>query len=304
MRMPLAAGLLCGLAVGLSDVAGPGNGFAVGGESPQGPIRVDVASGRTLSGELDAKTDRQTLWLRWTRGSASIRQPIPWQRIVRIHVGDQVLSGIDFVRTFDVPEAAPALAGDKAAGELCIRGKPATTAWELRGPEANAIGPASRFGPQASQVRSLAIEVQVANWNSGVEVDGLVVDVYPLDAVGRMMPVRGTLEVDLIGHQATRARPGRTFPQIGRWMQPVALTDFGASGARYHLAFQHIHPESEFSLAPFGVVHARLSVPGEGVFEASAAAVRIRPYSAVRDQLQRATGQRFFPQERTAAGLR
>ena len=45
-------------------------------------------------------------------------------------------------------------------------------------------------------------------------------------------------------------------------------------------------------------------MPGQGVFAATESTVRIRPYSAVRDALERATGNRFLPQEKTGDGRR
>ena len=47
-----------------------------------------------------------------------------------------------------------------------------------------------------------------------------------------------------------------------------------------------------------------LTVKGPDGFEASADMVRIRPYSAVRDHLQQATGHRFFHHEHTGDGRR
>ncbi len=73
---------------------------------------------------------------------------------------------------------------------------------------------------------------------------------------------------------------------------------FGADGAIFKLPFQAVHPEFDLNYGPWGVVHAKLSVPGNGAFETSASMVRIRPYSAVRDESQQITGQRFFDVER------
>jgi hypothetical protein len=91
---------------------------------------------------------------------------------------------------------------------------------------------------------------------------------------------------------------------LGHWERPVDPGDFGPGGAVYRLPFQEVHPELDTSMAPRGAVHARLSVPGQGTFEATSSMVRIRPYSAIRDALQRETGFRFFPQEWTQDGRR
>jgi hypothetical protein len=80
----------------------------------------------------------------------------------------------------------------------------------------------------------------------------------------------------------------------------VAITPehFTSAGAVCQIAFQAVHPEFDLDLRAHGVVHARFSVPGEGVFEASTE-TRLRGYSALRDQLQLQTGRRFFAGEYT-----
>jgi hypothetical protein len=62
------------------------------------------------------------------------------------------------------------------------------------------------------------------------------------------------------------------------------------------LAFQDVNPEFGKNLGPHGAIHATLSVPGQGTFEATGD-TRIRPYSLIRDRLQQTTGRRFFPEE-------
>ncbi len=72
---------------------------------------------------------------------------------------------------------------------------------------------------------------------------------------------------------------------------------FGPAGAIIKLPFQAPQPDFDLRLGPYGLVHARLSLPGNGSFEASQGMLRIRPYSAVRDQQQQLNGERFFDVE-------
>ena len=111
------------------------------------------------------------------------------------------------------------------------------------------------------------------------------------------MPVNGSLEVELIGRSTGAAIPSQPFSRLAYWSQPVRVADFGVNGAVYRLPFQGTHPEYDTNVASRGAVVARLSVPGQGTFQATASTVRIRPYSPVRDQLQQATGRRFFDVE-------
>jgi len=263
-----------------------------------GPIAVEVASGRTFTGQCDPRTDETQLWLRRQQGSAAVLRPIRWDRVVRAHVAGAELSGEEFLGLIkrlrrEAPVRAEAVAGQKS---IVIKGAAEPTAAPAP------AGLAAQALPEAPQVRSLAIEAGIANWDANVEVDGLVVRIFPLDATGALVPVRGTLEVELIGRRTGATRLPQPFERIGQWAQAVRLEDFGPNGAVYRLPFQGVHPEFDLTVASRGAVHARLSVPGGGTFEATASTVRIRPYSAVRDQLQQINAQRFFPQEATGDG--
>ena len=66
----------------------------------------------------------------------------------------------------------------------------------------------------------------------------------------------------------------------------------------FKFPFQGVQPEFDLNVGPYGLVHARLSIPGNGSYETSQALVRIRPYSSVRDQSQQINGNRFFDVER------
>jgi hypothetical protein len=139
----------------------------------------------------------------------------------------------------------------------------------------------------------------LGKWGPGVDADGLVVEVSPLDAQGELVPAQGTVDIELTGQGASQTAGGE-FATLGRWVQSVWPEDFGYRGARCRLPFQAVQPEFDLRWAPKGIVHVRLSVPGDGVFEASAAMTRIRPFSEVRDNYQETTGRRFLPNERTS----
>lgn len=155
------------------------------------------------------------------------------------------------------------------------------------------------------RVASLWIDAWVANWDSDVEVDGLIVEVQPIDADGWLVPVRGTLVANLIGIEDGIVRRKDPFVRMGRWSKSVEPEDFGGYGslaagpARYKLPFRSFHPEFDLALKSKAALNVRLSVPGHGVFEATESSVRIRPHSQIRDMRQQLRGARFFPLERT-----
>lgn len=259
-------------------------------------VTVELASGRTLAGLIDARTDAALLWLRWERGAAVLSRPIEWNRVVKARVAGQELSGVEFLRLVKTVrvEVPPRVKNTAVGNTIVIKGS--SDAAEA------AIAPASAVISATPRVQSLAIEAAVANWDAAPAVDGLLVRVYPLDATGAVIPVQGLLEVELMGRCTGAVIPSQPFSRLASWSQPVCAADFGAGGAVYRLPFQGIHPEFDTNVAPRGAVLARLSVPGQGTFETTASTVRIRPYSAVRDQLQQATGQRFFENENPGTG--
>lgn len=266
---------------------------------PDSVLRVEVASGRHFVGAVDRQTDAECLYLRSVQGVMQVVRPIEWRRIVRAEIAGMSLS-------------AEQLRNEVQEVQRRLPPAPASTPRAAPGPVAMPASANRQAVPQVlpknipsadRHVRSLALEATLANWDADVESDGLVVRIYPLDDQGQVVPVDGSLELELV---APRSGP-RSDPsppvQIGRWVRRTRPDDFQASGpfadgARYRLEFQAIHPEFDRQVTAGGLLHARLSVPGQGTFEATTSTVRIRPYSAARDWLEQATGRRFLPSER------
>lgn len=292
MRQVVSIILLCGL-----FLLPRGAGRLVMGQVPAAgrhprSVTVELADGRAFTAEVDPQTDATHLWLRWSRGSATLLRPIRWEEVERLDLGDELVSSSAF------REATIKLR--QAAGQSRPSiGQPITIV--VKGPDnRSAADPSTDSGRQrAGDVRSLAIDVRTANWDGNVEVDGLVVDVYPLDATGRPVLVNGTLDVRLIVQHTGVVKRKQPFSTEGRWTRTVRHENFGPNGASYRLPFGRFHPQFDRRSSAYGAVHARLSVPGKGVFEATETTVRIRPYGLLRDELQQATGRRFFHVERT-----
>ena len=148
-------------------------------------------------------------------------------------------------------------------------GSPATadTGADNRPPAAAPAAPPCR-------VRSLAIQASLGHWGPGTAPDGLILNVAPLDDLGDVLPVDATIEVDLTGELVGADRPSYPFLRIGRWTQWVRAGDFGPQGAVVKLPFSGTPPEFDPRLGTWGNVHARLSVAGQGVFEASQSTTR------------------------------
>jgi len=286
-------------------IVGPGQISAaeqLGTTAAGSQLTVSVASGRVFNGEVDPQTDRDLLWLRVGDGPIVIRRPIDWERVVRIRQGEKELSP-DELRALahaskDATNAAllpapPVPAEDWTTARTWLTAPSTAPA----GDRTNPSGGAAQIGsPQAS---SLQIDAELGHWTAGVDPSGIVVCIHPTTADGALLPIDGTLAVDLIGQTPASQGQGDGLSTLGRWTQAVRVADFGPLGAVYQFPFQAVHPDFDLELRAHGLVHARLSVPGQGTFEASQAMVRLRPYSAVRDRLQQNTGSRFAPIEQT-----
>jgi hypothetical protein len=131
----------------------------------------------------------------------------------------------------------------------------------------------------------------------------LILDVLPISADGYLTPTSGTVEVELFAPQKRSfslvpLSGGDTLERVERWTKRVDLADFSVNGARLKLPFGAVHPEFDLDWIGVGLVHVRLVVPGDGVFDDSLDGLRIRPYAPLRDRHEMQTGRRFLPTER------
>jgi hypothetical protein len=249
-------------------------------------LTVQLASGRKFTGLVDPRTSTQRLVLRFERPGSILRRPIEWERIVAARAGDEM---IDVARLREVAEEMKSKAEDKG---------PRT---EDRGQTTDDSGQETTMDNQP-WIAAIAIDPRLANWDGDVETDGLIVDVFPLDAEGYLAAASGWVEAELFAqqrrvfHHAPQSR-GETLERVERWTAHVSPADFDARGVRLKLPFGAVHPEFDLDWNAVGLVHVKFSAPGHGVFEDSRDAVRIRPFAPLRDELQMSTDRRFVPTE-------
>ncbi len=272
-------------------------------------VTVQLKNGRKVSGEVDFRTSDELLWLRISDPGIVLRSAFAWQQVDSVLHRGQKLSAKEFgARTPHLKSKLPENFFSTNRQPVVVR--PDADLSQI--PSANQqAGQAGRplDGDQQSysnrRVQSLHIEAVVANWDGDVETDGLRIFVYPLDAVGRVVPVNANLRLKLFGQRfapttARRWRRNQPFPELETWSVRVRKSDFDEErGAVYDLRFRRFHPEIDVDIAPDALLNARLSVPGNGSFDASDANVNLRPLSQFRDELQLGTGRRFLRREYT-----
>lgn len=278
-------------------------------------VAVELTSGRRFAGRIDPRSDRDALWLRFERGSASVARRIQWHRIVRAEVdGDAV----------PVPDLADSVARmehivprhEEPPADTAPLPAPTSTSTEAPDVVVTRSQSDRRSQPQLPlppvttrppRVASILADAWLANWDGDVEHDGIVVQVVPLDTGGQAIPVSGKLEVFLIGprvrrfHEAPQAR-GVKFDHLGHWVRTVRTDDSQQGHVAFELPFQATHPEFDPRLGSHAFVSVRLTVPGSGTFQRTIDHVRIRPNSPLRDYKQFHYSSRWLAVEQTGRG--
>jgi hypothetical protein len=259
---------------------------------------VQLADGRVVTGVVDDATTSEVLWLRSTEPGIVIQSGFPAGGIAQITSQGEALDAREFLGR--AAETASALSEEFWSTYWAVTlpaGWPHAAAVAPCGMASIAPGP---FFP--TRVAAVRIEARAANWDADPETDGLLVEVIPLDAFGRLIPANGSLTLSLYGRAVqyfTGQRRDReaAFPEIARASFPVQPPDFLAGPAVYKLPYRGLHPESKFGVAWYGLVNARLSVPGAGTFSASDDTVSLRASSWMRDAHQTQRGSRYLPAE-------
>jgi hypothetical protein len=262
------------------------------GDDPQDAIVVCLVSGRVMTAKIDARTDTEQLWLRWESTGAEVLRPIQWEFVSTAEIKGNKISGNDFLELVcQIRREVPAqLAANPPMKNIVMLGPSSVDTSKL-----NTVSNQLKT-VKPPPVEWLKVEAGPARWDNYSETDGMRICISPIDAHGEVAAVCGTLDVDLIAEQSGAVRLPNPFNRIGHWSQSVKPADFGPYGAVYRLPFQDVNPEFSRQLRAQGAIHATLSIPGQGTFEATDDA-RIRPYSLIRDRLQQTTGERFFPVE-------
>ncbi len=255
-------------------------------------LTVKLSSGRQFSGAVDNRTDAKSLWLRYGTDGITVLRPIDWKRVVSANHQNQDVP-LDQLRQL----AFQIKTEEQPAPPLNAAPKPVATNSMLTQSER-----ARRALGAAPRIRSVQFDAFLANWDADVEADGLVVDVLPLSGSGRLTAINGTVQIELFALQKRRFQDiprgrGTVSTRIGSWSRRFSADQVGASGLRFKLPFQAIHPEFNGRVGTHGLVHVRLVAPGHGVFEHSQDAIRIRTFAPLRDHLERNGRDRFLPSE-------
>src|SRR5581483_5174319 len=176
----------------LTIVGVPAIGTFVCAAEPQ--VVVHVASGRQFEGVIDGTSGNEQLVLRMEHTGITIRRPIRWERVTGASVDGQPVE-VATLRArvqgsgFRVQESG--ISGQKLSPRKI----------EMRGNTSSPPATDETNPVELPRVTMVTFDAAVANWDADVETDGLLIDVVPLDIDRRLVPVSGTLEVELYAPQ-------------------------------------------------------------------------------------------------------
>ncbi len=263
------------LAVVLVVFAG---GAQVAEATSPGRVWVVSRSGKLLTGRLDSKTDDTRLWVRRESEQIVLTSSVAWDKVVEARLDGKP------IEVAALKEQREWLASELPFGFL------AQTA------------PVNRLAHplQSKPVRitNIEIEAAVVNLDRDVEPDGIELVVAVVDVHGHNVPIRGTLQVRLLGEHNDPHTGRVQIKTLQRWSQQVSVDDFVDGVARYALPFRTVRPGFELDLGPHALVNARLGAFGHGNYEASAP-LPLRLWNPFRDRLQFIEGSRFARDELT-----
>ncbi len=254
--------------------------FAVG--ELRAAVTIQIAEGRVLRGEVDARTTEQHLWIRQEENRITLATQVSWSSVTAAAIDGKN------VEVSELLERWPQLASSGSANNLV----------EAMNLDAGLDEPclAPRHAPR--RIVAIEIEAYLVNLDRDVEPDGLELAIAAFDDRGDSVPVRGSLTARLVGERDEKRSGKIRFEELQRWSQPVELDDFQEGIASYPLRFRLVRPEFDFELIPYALLNVRLGISGEGNFEASIP-VMIRHFNPFRDQLQKYVRSRFLPEELT-----
>jgi hypothetical protein len=266
----LATLLLLGIGASVSNL-----------QADEGLLTVRLASGREFTARVDARTNEELLWLRFSSGGGNLLRPVAWSRITAARTGTNEIEITDL-----------AAACDKLKSTSPSRKAPA------------GVAPAASLTASPTSVAFIRISAWMANWDADVEPDGICLQLEPRDAQGEVVAASGTADVELF---APRARKFHEAPQSGgwstelveRWTENVTEEKIGPQGVVLKLPLGAIHPDFSAGVDRWGLIHVRFVVPGSGVFEQSLDGVHLRSWSPVRERLYQQSGRRYFSTEGT-----
>jgi hypothetical protein len=271
--MRFSAVRLCGLLFSL---------FAASAVHAENELLIQTANGRLLKGAMDIRTDGESLWIRRTEGNIILTSSVKWSEIESAELAGQSISVTELAERSDKLATAA----------------PATFLSEFERPVAQSTPMTLARYHREISITNIEIEATLVNLDRTVESDGLLVAIAALDQFRNAHAVRGSLSARLVVERLDFHTGEVSFEEFGRWTKSVSERDFHEGIAEFPFRFRRYSPEFDWELCTAALLNVRLSVHGQGNFEASIP-IAIHEYNPIRDEMRNWRGSRFFRDELT-----
>lgn len=217
-------------------------------------VVIELKDGRSIRGSVDRnRSDTERLWIQQVADvladDLSVSSGFPWENIAQIRL-DQAGSTAQLEPRRYRTTYRPANVGEGF-----------TTAVWGGGPV-----PRSRTSHAPTQVRAVAFESALANWDRDSAIDGMLLTLYPLDEQRRFVPARGIVYATL--HTWERDGSQTRLVPSERWSEHVQARNIFSDGIEIQLPFRQLRDARERFLRDSGLLVVRYSVPGLGSFRA------------------------------------
>jgi hypothetical protein len=244
-------------------------------------VAVTLSSGRTFTGTVDRLTNNDTLWLRMAVDEAVVRRPIAKDAVRSLQTASGPVTWTDVLKL-----AADDHVQESTAGERVVANR-ASASRDTQRPSVIAQAPA--------RVATLRADAQVGHWDADAPLDGLLVYVTPLDALGRPLAVTGTVEITWTGFRPRStidppSRGEKITMTLGNWTETLPAADDAHPPYLLRLPFQQFDPDREPNVPNYSLVHVKLIVPGHGIYSTTVDGVRVRQWAPFRDALRHVDG--------------
>jgi hypothetical protein len=256
-----------------------------GSTEAQQSVKLVLSNQRSIVGIVDQATNESHLALRSSSDRIALTSSFPWSQIRSIQTESQTLTG-QAAQQWAMQNRSQGLSFAELA-----RTSPASTESKAEKVDAMAIKPTS-----------ISITGVLANWDRDAAPEGIEVALVPIDATGLPAPVRGRLELKLIIEQDPLIDIGGVshqpvYREIAKKSFSVDLKNFVNGVAIFRLPIRDLPTDLPNDVACTGLVHARFSVPGYRVLNASDSQVMLRDMTRFREQKRLFSQERFFPFE-------
>jgi len=248
-------------------------------------VTIQTVDGRTLAGEVDARTTVDHLWIRQQEEGIILATPVLWDAIAAASLDGEPIEVPQLIeRSHELATAVPfGFLQEPSLYELANVGHDPP----------HAEVPVPLLG---GRITALEAEAVLINLDRDVEPDGYELQIAAVDDHSQNVAVEGELYVRLMVERDVHHTGRIRFEDIQQWTQPVTPHDFVDGLASYVLPFRAFHPEFDDELRPDAQITVRLGVFGEGNF-ATTIAVPLWNFNPFKDRLQMFDGSRFYRDE-------